>query len=41
MLWLQVSNYNSVNNLDNVRSEASGHFRNKELKLMNLKLTLT
>ena len=45
MQWLQNPNQSNVDNLSNVRPEASRHFRNKKeeylkAKLMNLKLTI-
>jgi len=44
MQWVQDSNQSNVDNLNNVRPEASTHFRNKKniwkLKLINLKLTV-
>jgi len=45
MQWLQNTNQSNVNDLDNVRREASGHFRKKRrnirnLKFMNLELTV-
>ena len=45
MQWLQNPNQSNVDNLSNVRREASRHFRNKKeeylkAKLMNLKLTI-
>jgi len=44
MQWVQDPSQNSVNNLNNVRREASRHFRNKKAylkaKIENLKLTL-
>jgi hypothetical protein len=44
MQWLQDFNLSNVDNVNNVRHEASRHFRNKkkeylEAKMMNLKLT--
>ena len=46
MQWLQDSNQSNVGNPNNVRHEASRHFRNKnkeyirKIKLMNVKLTV-
>ena len=45
MQWLQDQNKSNVDCLDNVRHEASRHFRARsriisKLKLMNLKLTV-
>jgi hypothetical protein len=44
MQWLRYPNQSNVDNLNNVRREASRHFRNKrkeymEAKMINLKLT--
>jgi hypothetical protein len=38
MQWLQDSKHNSVNNLINVRREASGHFRNKKKEYLKAKI---
>jgi len=38
MQWLQDSNHNSVNNLNSVRREASGHFRNKKKEYLKAKI---
>ena len=38
MQWLQDSNHSSVNNLDNVRHEASGHLRNKKKECLKAKI---
>jgi hypothetical protein len=45
MQWLQDPNQSNVDNLNNLRCEASRHFRNKrknvlKLELINLKLTV-
>jgi hypothetical protein len=45
MQWPQDPNQNNVDNLNNIRREASGYFRKKrryilKLNLMNLKLTV-
>ena len=46
MQWVQDSSQSKVENLNNVRCEASRHFRNKikdclKVKLRNLKLTVS
>jgi len=38
MQWLQVPNQNNVDNLHNVRSEASIHFRNKKKEYTKAKI---
>jgi len=38
MQWLQSSNQSDVDNLNNVRLEASRHFRNKKKNIWNLKV---
>jgi hypothetical protein len=43
MQWIQDPSQSNVDNLNNGRSDASRHFRNKKkayLKLRNLKLTV-
>jgi len=38
MLWLQQPNQSHVDNLSNVRSEASRHFRNKKKEYLKAKI---
>ena len=38
MQWLQDPNQNNIDNLHNVRREASRHFRNKKKEYIKLKL---
>jgi len=38
MQWLQDSNQSNVDNLNNVRREASRHFRNKNKEYLKAKL---
>jgi len=38
MQWLQDPNPNNVDNLRNIRREASRHFRNKKKEYMNSKI---
>ena len=38
MLWLQDPNHNHVDNLKNVRREASRHFRNKNKQYLKAKI---
>jgi hypothetical protein len=40
MQWLQDPNQNNVDNLHNVRHEASRHFRNKKKEYMKAKIDL-
>ena len=38
MQWLQDSTHSSVDNINNVRHEARGHFRNKKTKYLKAKI---
>jgi flagellar basal body rod protein FlgC len=38
MQWLQDPNDNNIDNLNNVRSAASRHFRNKEKEYLEVKI---
>jgi hypothetical protein len=38
MLWLQDPNQSNVDNLNDVRREASRHFRNKKKKYLKAKI---
>ena len=38
MEWLQDSNHSNVDNVNNVRHEARGHFRNKKTEYLKAKL---
>jgi hypothetical protein len=38
MQWLQNPNQSNVDNLNNVRSEASRHFRNKKKEYLKAKI---
>ena len=38
MQWIHDPNQNNVNNLNNVRPEASRHFRNKKKEYMKAKI---
>jgi hypothetical protein len=38
MQWLQDSNHSNVDNINNVRHEAWGHFRNKKTEYLKAKI---
>jgi hypothetical protein len=38
MKWLQVSNQNNIDNMNNVRHEESRHFRNKKQEYLKAKI---